>query len=63
MIFFAHKRSNRDLPLMTYGLKLSLEACILKFLKKSINNLRFHELLLHLATQIFFVKLRYVSIN
>ena len=32
------------LPLMTYGLKLSLEVLILKFKKKSFNNLRFNEL-------------------
>ena len=51
------------LPLMTYGLKLNLEAWILRFLKKSFNNLRFNELQLHSATQIFFVKLRYVNIN
>ena len=32
------------LPLMTYGLKLRLEPWILKFKKRSFNNLRFNEL-------------------
>ena len=36
------------LPLMTHGLKLSLEAWILKF-----NNLRFNELQLHFGNSIF----------
>ena len=42
------------LPLMTYGLKLSLEACILKFKKKSLDNLRFNELQLNFSNPNFF---------
>ena len=49
------------LPLMTYGLKLSLEAWISKYKKKSFNNLRFNELQLNFGNSIFFVKLRYVK--
>ena len=44
------------LPLMTYGLKLSLEASILKFLKKSFNKLRFNELQLNFGNSNFFCK-------
>ena len=44
---------------MTYGLKL--EAWILKFKKKSFNNLRFYELQLHFGNSNFFVKLKYVK--
>ena len=39
---------------MTYGLKL--EAWILKFKKKSFNNLRFYELQLHFGNSNFFCK-------
>ena len=49
------------LPLMTYGLKLSLEAWILKLKKKIFNNVRFNELQLHFGNSNFFVKLRYVK--
>ena len=41
---------------LTYGLKLSIEAWILKFLKKSFNNLRFNELQLHFGNSNFFCK-------
>ena len=44
------------LPLMTYGLKLSLEAWILKFKKKSFNDLRFNELQLNFGNSNFFCK-------
>ena len=50
------ERVVEPLPLMTYGLKLSLEAWILKFLKKSFNNLRFNELQLNFGNSIFFCK-------
>ena len=54
------ERVVEPLPLMTYGLKLSLKAWILKFKKKSFNNLRFNELQLNFGNSNFFVKLRYV---
>ena len=44
------------LPLMTYCLKLSLEARSFKFKKKTLNNLRFNELQLNFGNSIFFCK-------
>ena len=56
-----NERVVNPLPLMTYGLKLSLKAWILKFKKKSFNNLRFNELQLNFGNSNFFAKLRYVK--
>ena len=59
-IHLVSERVVDHLLLMTYGLKLSLEAWILKLKKKSLNNLRFNELQLNFGNSNFFVKLRYV---
>ena len=58
LIFFEYygERVVDRLPLMIYGLKLSFEALILKFKKKSFNNLRFNELQLNFGNSNFFCK-------
>ena len=55
-IMKCYEISDWESCLMTYGLKLSLEAWILKFKKKSFNNLRFNELQLHFGNSNFFCK-------
>ena len=53
---YLYERVVDCLPLMTYGLKLSLEAWILELRKNSFNDLRFNELQLHFGNSNIFCK-------